>query len=479
MRTIVLGTVVSAGLLAAGCADHPKEVNLKPQSFYAAQNATTRPVQAPAAPEIPPANLASNGKAGRVVVAAAASRATTRRSVGNSTGTYMVVGTVVAQANGVPIYADRVLSKLDAALSAKKDLDPQLYRAFATAEIDKQIKQEIEDQLEYAAAERNMSDDDRQLANALTYQWYNKEIIRHGGSEAITRDDYLHPKDGSQPISFDDKVLEQYRGFMVFLYLNRRVWPRVQVSVQDMQEYYDRYKNDRFTEKAGVLFRVIQFDVQRLGKDNAINKAEDVLKLAQAPNANFRELAARYNDDRDLARREGLVFNKQQKRDREGNAYFTDNGGHIYVKDAEGHLHPDDALSKRVDADEEKKLLTQITPLYELPYLDKGAYWDTKLEQTAFSMNNGQVAGPIIGDNQRFCYIVKLEDKRVGKVQSFGDPKVQGKIHDELVTRQRMELRLKERMKLAGTANYSTDPEAIKLAVDMAMQKYYSWARAE
>ena len=72
--------------------------------------------------------------------------------MGASSGTFMYIGTVVAEVNGQPIYANKILSKVDAELSAKAPLlEPGEFRAAATNAILKQIKYDIALEQEYAA----------------------------------------------------------------------------------------------------------------------------------------------------------------------------------------------------------------------------------------------------------------------------------------------------------------------------------------
>ena len=75
----------------------------------------------------------------------------------------MYIGTVVAEVNGQPIYADKILAKVDAELSAKAPLlEPREFRLAAESAIRKQIKYDEALEQEFAAAQRNTSEEEKQ-----------------------------------------------------------------------------------------------------------------------------------------------------------------------------------------------------------------------------------------------------------------------------------------------------------------------------
>src|SRR5262249_15152676 len=153
-----------------------------------------------------------------------------------------------------PIYAEKVLAKIDAALAAKaksKELDLRGFRKYAENLIRRQLRDDIALELEIAAALRNTTDEEQQQAKALTMVWRIQQITKAGGPLAVTKRLSLD-NDG---VDFDQKVEEQYRRYLVIIYFQRRVEPRVQISGDDMRAYYDRNLEKLYTEKAGVRFR--------------------------------------------------------------------------------------------------------------------------------------------------------------------------------------------------------------------------------
>src|SRR5207247_3115152 len=76
-----------------------------------------------------PASLTDSTAAG------AATRAAAPTTIGTSSGQYVIVGGVVGEVNGTPIYAGKVLSLIEPVLAARaKDLDPQQFRGIAPRE---------------------------------------------------------------------------------------------------------------------------------------------------------------------------------------------------------------------------------------------------------------------------------------------------------------------------------------------------------
>src|SRR5204863_4433254 len=90
------------------------------------------------------------------IALAPTTRPATRPAVGASSGTFMYIGTVVAEVNGQPIYADKILSKIDAELSVKAPiLEPREFRLATDSAIRKQIEYDKKLELRFATAQRN------------------------------------------------------------------------------------------------------------------------------------------------------------------------------------------------------------------------------------------------------------------------------------------------------------------------------------
>ncbi len=195
-HALISGMVLGLAAVAVSCGGKGSSGNLKAQAFYGAP--TTAPAADRGAVAPKPAEEARTEQA-PVAAAAAASEPPPSDVLGPSTrpfqaqpgttnGTCMIVGVVVAEANGNAIYADKVLSKLDAALYAKaKEYNAADFRAYASALIRKKVDDEIFDELEFAAAQRNNTDEEQQIARGITYIYRQRLINKAGGSEAIAQ----------------------------------------------------------------------------------------------------------------------------------------------------------------------------------------------------------------------------------------------------------------------------------------------------
>src|SRR4051812_40603652 len=237
-----------------GCGSNPHlPATLKPQSF--APSAKAAPTQPSTATNAVARNQnPAIGDDIQISASIPTTRPATRPSLGASSGTYMYIGTVVAEVNGQPIYADKILAKVDAELSVKAPLlEPEEFKAAARNAIFKQIEYDKSLEVQFAAAQRNSTEEEQQRAAALTAMWRQREIIKAGGSLAVARRMSLD-KDG---IEFEEKVKEQYQEYMIGIWFQGRVLPRVQVSGDDMRRFYEQNVATLFTDKSGVRFRAI------------------------------------------------------------------------------------------------------------------------------------------------------------------------------------------------------------------------------
>lgn len=339
---------------------------------------------------------------------------TTRTSPTTPTGQYMTIGGVVAEVNGTPIYANRVLAQVEKDLAAKaRDLDADQFRRYAMQKLTEAREYCINNELEFAAAQRNLDEKDRQLADRLTTDWRQRQITEAGGSLELAR-----RKAAADGLNFEDLVQEQFRKFMTQIYYTKRVLPRIQITAQDMRDYYRTHLESEFTEHEQVHFRLIKIDpAESGGREAAIAKVKDVQDKA-ARGFDFAELAKSYNTDPNLAR----------------------NGG-------------------------------------DVGWIQKGSFRLEKVEQAAFELKPGQVSQNYVEEDGAF-YIVKVEERKVGHVQPFDDPVVQDRIYSNLRAQQFRALREQVIQQLTANAIIRKNNELLQTVVDMAMQRYPQWVAA-
>lgn len=435
-RRLPLIVAVSLVLPVTGCSwfRGDKRTEVKPASFYQPVVAvtdssvpTTHPSEPasytpPQTPSTPKTSIAAAPIAPAVVTPptpATVPGSNSTASLPNSptpakpvatVGTYMTVGGVLSEVNGVPIFASRVMRELDPVLSAlAKDLDEPRFRLEARRKIESQVRDFELEELEVAAAQRNLGTDDKKLADMLTTDWRQKQIIAAGGSIEMAR---KSAADAGE--NFDELVKRQNRKFLLGLYYQKRLFPRVAITTNDMRKFYRENLTSMFTEHASVTFRLIRIDPARNGgKDAALKKIKDLRDIAVA-GEDFGTIASKTNDDMGLSRRQGMVGT-----------------------------------------------------------IAKGSLAMQKVEEAVFRTQPGQIT-EIVEDRGGF-YIAKVEAKQDGSVKAFEDPNVQATISEELRRMQITELREKARAELVKNAIIRRDPKMIDTAMEMASQRYAAW----
>jgi hypothetical protein len=147
-------------------------------------------------------------------------------TTGPAPGEYMTLGAVVVTVNGNPIYANKLLSDIAPVLKVKaRESDQVQYQSIVQEEVQKQLQVLIRTELEFAAAQQNLDEHDRKLANDLTVQWKHDQIIKMGGSLEQARAQAR--ADGRD---FDDLTQEQYRVEMRRIYFQKKEFPKVQTT---------------------------------------------------------------------------------------------------------------------------------------------------------------------------------------------------------------------------------------------------------
>ncbi len=459
-RHLLAGPLIAL-VLGCGGNDRPT-VNLSARDFYRGQAPATQPAPAVA----PAAGAADQAVAGNRQPEPRLSPATAESPVasgdgpatqparGRSTGVFMIIGTIIAEVNGKALYADRILAKINNELYAQAmQKDPDVYRALAATSLQKQVQEAIHNELEFAAAQQTLSDEERQLAETLTMVWRQREITKAGGSLSVARDRSLNPPDqvAGSGMEFDERVLDQYRLYMVMIYYHKHVWPRIQISADDMRRYYDAHLQDIFSEKAAIRFRVIAIGARESGTaERAQSKIADVLQRARRGD-DFGTLATMFNDKKLWAKNHGYMEIVDEE-----------------VKD-EGDSDPASDDPAALDARKPEKR-TRKAPLW----YNKGTLALESLESALFKIEKNGITDAIDGKDG-YLYIAKLEDKREGQVRPFEDQKVQADIRRRMENEQRLQLRRKEQQKLMAKAVWRIHEKNVDTAIEMAMQKYAMW----
>ncbi|HYO11009.1 MAG TPA: peptidylprolyl isomerase [Tepidisphaeraceae bacterium] len=394
------GETTGAGVDQNGVSRTVQENVIPPGAARPDEVSATGPASPASPAPAPPVPATTGATAGRV-------------APGASSGQYLTIGGVVMEVNGTPIYANRVLALVEPVLAARaKDLDEQRFRRVASDEITKQVYALRNLELEYAAAERNLDQKDKDLAEALTMQWRKRQEIAAGGSSEVARQ-----RAAARGEDFEDLVRQQFRVFMSQIYYQKKIMPRVQVSASDVRTYYDRNREREFAERSTARFRLIKVDI---AKSRGIEAATDKIAGLRSRIVNagepFESLARAVNDDPRLLA----------------------SGGDLGAP------------------------------------IQKGAFAIEPVEQAVWATPVGGVTPVVRAGNA--LYLAKVEHKTEGKQTEFEDDAVQTQIFERLRTEQFRALRQQVQENLVKDAVIRSDADMVNTAIEMAMQNYTRWA---
>jgi parvulin-like peptidyl-prolyl isomerase len=336
----------------------------------------------------------------------------------DTSGQDNTLGKVHAQGDGRPIYAHKVLAVLDNALKAEAQrYDERNFRRVAQDLIVKEIYTERNEELVFATAEKALDAREKQMADMLTAQWKQEQITNAGGSFELAKRRWA-----DEGWDFDERLDQKYREAVSLVYLQRRIYPLINVTASDIRHYYETNKATEFTKPARARFRVIKIDPKKMrldgGADGARQLAENL--RVKAFKGDFATLARETNDE-GLKLTAGLVGD--------------DNG-----------------------------------------WLPKGSYVVDKVEDAVWKLRPGELTDVI--EDKGVFYLARLEDKQDAVTLDFEDAAVQQEIDNKLRAQQLRAQQDRRQAELVKEAVFQYNPQMVEVAVDMAMQRYPAWAAA-
>src|SRR5688500_11743489 len=307
MKRLSAAAVLLLVVVAAGCAKRggdPFAPDDMIQSRTRLPNEPTSPVDQPgaipydnpqAAPDDrQPPRPAPGNNAGRMpqslvprndvpatqngVAANGAAAPSTRPTTSNfENAGYQTIGGVVARVNNTPIYAEQVLAAIESKLADHaRQHDEATFRKLAEKEIGDAVTKAIIAELQFAAAERYLSHEERQQAQDMATAWRARQVNMHGGSNEAAREYYR-----LKGADFEQLVSQQHRNFLRQLYDRKKIYPRVRVTAADMRRFYEQNQGTAFTIKDAAQFEVIKIDPKRVGSaEEARAKAEEIRSRA-------------------------------------------------------------------------------------------------------------------------------------------------------------------------------------------------------
>ena len=327
--------------------------------------------------------------------------------VGQSSGTYSMLGGVVARVNGKPIFSDEVLAGAAPKLAeAAPAMTAEQFTPVAFAAIRDSLGNIIREELEVAAAERGLRPEDKTLAANMTTQWREAQISQAGGSLALAMQ-----KAGEQGEEFNQQVEQQHRDFLRQIYYQKKVFPRLEVTVDDIRRYYDSHQKDQFTVPSKLEFRVLKVSGKSAGSPEAAMVTAAKLRGRIESGESFEKVASEANDDPMLKR----------------------SGGDL-----------------------------------KLGLIDRGAYRIAPVEDAAFALQPGQVSQPVAADGD--AYLVKLVRKEGGNVVPFEE--VQDKVKRSMQLQQMAALEDQRRQQLVKEASVEQFPEMLRATLASAVMRY-------
>jgi peptidyl-prolyl cis-trans isomerase D len=243
--------------------------------------------------------------------------------------------------------------------------------------------------------------------------WREEQITAAGGSVEQARS--RAKADGRD---FDDLVQEQYRVEMRRIYFQKKEFPKVQISAQDMRQYYADHQ-DQFSTRSEAKFDLIKitFDASG-GREKALARITAIRDRIQR-GEDFSVIAGVENDADDL-------------RNSKGDAGFGD-------------------------------------------WIERGAFANQQVEDAVWQVQPGQMTPIIEGPNAFF--LAKMIQRKDGQSRSFADADVQALIRRALEAEQFEALRDKVLNDLESQAIVSPNPPDYQPVIEMAMQMYPIWRK--
>ncbi|HEX8324899.1 MAG TPA: peptidyl-prolyl cis-trans isomerase [Tepidisphaeraceae bacterium] len=325
-------------------------------------------------------------------------------------GQYVSVGAIIAEVNGSPIYADEIVRSISPLLAARaKELEEQRFRSLASSEINRQVDESIRNEVAYAAADRNTSAEDKQTAERITQQWRDRLKTENKGSiEEVRR------KFRDQGQTYDEAAKAEYRRNLVRVFYTKKLFPRIQVTADDLRRYYEQNRDAQFTQHDTLTFRLIKITPQAMGSDAAARKKADELAARVTRGEDFATVAGEINHDPILLRNKGLT-------------------GPI----------------------------------------DRGAYRLEEIETALWSLAPGDTT-PVLSVGGAY-YLARLEKKTTGRVQVFEESAVQAKMLDALRGEQFAKMRRDLETTLRRDSVVAKNDSVYATTLAMAMQSYPKW----
>lgn len=208
-----------------------------------------------------------------------------------TSGSRIIVDTMVGQINGQPVYAETFLEPLDARLRAEarrlsetgtRDW-PQRWIRLASELIADQLRDQVRDELMLADFERGVGEREREGIIRFIDNVRSNLLAGNLGSEELTNQRLLE----SEGLTLDEKVQELSEQELIREQLNRTVRNKTHITWRDIRTFYEA-NPQFFNPPATARLRVIQVP-------DRDTEAIDAVNAGIAEGRDFAELAAEHS----------------------------------------------------------------------------------------------------------------------------------------------------------------------------------------
>lgn len=339
-----------------------------------------------------------------------------------ASGQYLTLGAVVAQVNGTPIYANKVLQLVWPSLhNDAHTMGREQFARSATDHVITAIRTQEDDELVFAAAERSLEETDKRLAADLAAGYRQQLITESGGSIELAR-----RKATANGDNFDEKIHDKYREYMIDVYRQRKFSNQLEPSAQEMRQSYQA-NVETFTQHSKAEFDLLKIDPALIPGDNVEKNRQTAFDLAKKAH----DLLAA-----------GTPFPK----------VFSD-------------FNNDPGL----------KSITNNTG--SMGSIERGSFNIAPVEEALWKLQPGQFSDPI--EYNGALFITKMETRQEGSVRSFDDQTVQTAITAAIKKARFSKLADAENERLRSESIIQEDQPAMQTCIDMAMQSYDQWSVAK
>lgn len=202
-----------------------------------------------------------------------------------------VAESIVARVNNDVILAEEIFNPVRGMLAkAQQEMPPAQFTQYRSMLIQKQLRDLIERQLLIQEAKRTLPEPLIKRLEVIADKEFGKRIESEMKRMEVNTESELRRKMQERGESLD-QIREFQRGtFVAQQYLQMQLQPRLDVSRDEMVDYYNEHR-DQFKKEGGVVWSEIFISTEKCGSsESALQKANEIVKRIRA-GADFGELA--------------------------------------------------------------------------------------------------------------------------------------------------------------------------------------------